>query len=250
MQKKLIFIQLRVQSLQVCLSQFWITTTLLCYEATWSECSHFSAICMRTGEIFFFLLTSSVVAGDVWPNSLHHFPLPSLHLLGNVGASLQREFFTYERLSEEIAGSVFVSLDHVPDYRLRPIIHILPRALNVESVGFRCCAKWTASSLMSITGLCEEFGALLSSGVLRHCALPPAGPSFHLHAAGQDLCAQPFYLEYFEFTHLTYILKHFFLCPALWFLQRLNVKWQVINQRTLARWALKLLECRCCFFVF
>lgn len=202
---------------------------------------------MRT---FFVLLTSSVVAGDVWPNSLHLFPLPSLHLLGNVGASLQREFFTYERLSEEIAGSVFVSLDHVPDYRLRPIIHILPRALNVESVGFRCCAKWTASSLTSITGLCEEFGALLSSGVLRHCALPPAGPSFHLHAAGQDLCARPFYLEYFEFTHLTYILKHFFLCPALWFLQRLNVKWQVINQRTLARLALKLLECRCCFFVF
>lgn len=125
--KKVILIQLHVQSLQVCLSQFWITTTLLCYEATWSECSHFSAICMRTGEIIF-LLTSSVVAGDVWPNSLHLFLLPSLHLLGNVGASLQREFFTYERLSEEIAGSVFVSLDHVPDYRLRPIIHILPRA--------------------------------------------------------------------------------------------------------------------------
>lgn len=55
MQKKVILIQLHVQSFQVCLSQFWITTTLLCYEATWSEYSHFSAICMRTGEICFFV---------------------------------------------------------------------------------------------------------------------------------------------------------------------------------------------------
>uniref|UniRef100_A0A7N6B9U9 Importin N-terminal domain-containing protein n=1 Tax=Anabas testudineus TaxID=64144 RepID=A0A7N6B9U9_ANATE len=39
--------------------------------------------------------------------------------------SLQQEFYTIERLAEEIAGSVFVSLDHVPDHRLRPMIHIL-----------------------------------------------------------------------------------------------------------------------------
>ncbi|XP_075874583.1 exportin-5 [Nelusetta ayraudi] len=93
-----------------------------------------------------------------------------LHLLGNVGASLQREFFTYERLSEEIAGSVFVSLDHVPDYRLRPIIRAF-----VKNLVLSC---------------------------------PP---------------------EYYDTV----------LCPLLgplftYMLQRLNVKWQVINQRTLA----------------
>uniref|UniRef100_A0A4W6DT63 Exportin 5 n=1 Tax=Lates calcarifer TaxID=8187 RepID=A0A4W6DT63_LATCA len=47
------------------------------------------------------------------------------HVLGNAGLSLQQEFYTIERLAEEIAGSAFVSLDHVPDHRLRPMIHIL-----------------------------------------------------------------------------------------------------------------------------
>uniref|UniRef100_A0A8D0AAV3 Exportin-5 n=1 Tax=Sander lucioperca TaxID=283035 RepID=A0A8D0AAV3_SANLU len=47
------------------------------------------------------------------------------HVLGNAGLSLQQEFYTIERLAEEISGSAFVSLDHVPDHRLRPMIHIL-----------------------------------------------------------------------------------------------------------------------------
>lgn len=51
--------------------------------------------------------------------------LCSFHVLGNAGMSLQQEFYTIERLAEEIAGSVFGSLDHVPDHRLRPMIHIL-----------------------------------------------------------------------------------------------------------------------------
>uniref|UniRef100_A0A3Q1GLS1 Exportin 5 n=1 Tax=Acanthochromis polyacanthus TaxID=80966 RepID=A0A3Q1GLS1_9TELE len=46
-------------------------------------------------------------------------------ILGNAGLSLQQEFYTIERLAEGIAGSAFVSLDHVPDHRLRPMIHIL-----------------------------------------------------------------------------------------------------------------------------
>lgn len=54
--KKWNLIQLHVHSFQVCLSQFWITMTPLCYVPTWSECSLFSAICMRTGEIFYFFL--------------------------------------------------------------------------------------------------------------------------------------------------------------------------------------------------
>ncbi|KAG7513164.1 exportin-5 [Solea senegalensis] len=51
------------------------------------------------------------------------------NVLGNVGPSLQQEFYTIERLAEEIAGSAFVSLDHVPDHRLRPMIRVFVRQL-------------------------------------------------------------------------------------------------------------------------
>ncbi|XP_034040717.1 exportin-5 isoform X2 [Thalassophryne amazonica] len=51
------------------------------------------------------------------------------HILGNAGVSLQQEFYNIDRLAEEIAGSAFVSLDHVPDYRLRPIIRVLMKQL-------------------------------------------------------------------------------------------------------------------------
>ncbi|XP_068578069.1 exportin-5 [Cebidichthys violaceus] len=51
------------------------------------------------------------------------------HVLGSAGLSLQQEFFTIERLSEEIAGSAFVSLDRVPDHRLRPMIRVFLRQL-------------------------------------------------------------------------------------------------------------------------
>ncbi|XP_044069646.1 exportin-5 isoform X3 [Siniperca chuatsi] len=90
------------------------------------------------------------------------------HVLGNAGLSLQQEFYTIERLAEEITGSVFVSLDHVPDHRLRPMIRVF----------------------------------------LRQLVLP---------------CPQEYYNS--------------LLCPLLgplfaYMLQSLNVKWQVINQRT------------------
>ncbi|XP_055358363.1 exportin-5 [Betta splendens] len=91
-----------------------------------------------------------------------------LHIMGNVGMSLQQEFYTIDRLAEEIAGSVFLSLDHVPDHRLRPIIRVFLRQLVLS-------------------------------------------------------CPQ----EYYESL----------LCPLLgplfaYMLQRLSIKWQVINQRT------------------
>lgn len=90
------------------------------------------------------------------------------HVLGNAGLSLQQEFYTIERLAEEVAGSAFVSLDHIPDHRLRPMIRVFLRQLVVS-------------------------------------------------------CPQDFYDS--------------LLCPLLgplfsYMMQRLNVKWQVINQRT------------------
>lgn len=75
------------------------------------------------------------------------FPLPSIHIMGNVGSFFQMEFFTYPGLSEDLAGSVFASLDHIPDYRLRPIIHILYRAPNFSKHSAEVLCKVTCSFL-------------------------------------------------------------------------------------------------------
>ncbi|XP_061796569.1 exportin-5 [Nerophis lumbriciformis] len=46
------------------------------------------------------------------------------HLLGNAALSLQQDFYNIDGLSEKIAASVFFSLEHVPDHRLRPMIRM------------------------------------------------------------------------------------------------------------------------------
>uniref|UniRef100_A0A674PBU9 Exportin 5 n=1 Tax=Takifugu rubripes TaxID=31033 RepID=A0A674PBU9_TAKRU len=88
----------------------------------------------------------------------------SFQILGNAGPCLQQEFYTVEGLARELASSAFVNLDHVPDHRLRLMIHIL--------YIFTVCST-------ELSVLC-----------------PLLGPMF------------------------------------AYMLQRLNVKWQVINQRT------------------
>lgn len=45
--------------------------------------------------------------------------------MGDAALSLQWEFYNVERLAEEISASAFVTIEHVPDHRLRPMIHIL-----------------------------------------------------------------------------------------------------------------------------
>ncbi|KAM4607212.1 exportin-5 [Polymixia lowei] len=90
------------------------------------------------------------------------------HILGNAGLSLQQDFYTIEGLAEKIVGSAFVSLDHVPDHRLRPMIRVFLKQLVLS------CPQ-------------EYYDSLLC---------PLLGPLF------------------------------------AYMLQRLNVKWQIINQRT------------------
>ncbi|XP_019624687.1 PREDICTED: exportin-5-like [Branchiostoma belcheri] len=46
------------------------------------------------------------------------------HVLGNCGASLGREFYGIPQLANLCLASVMTSLDHIPDYRLRPIIRV------------------------------------------------------------------------------------------------------------------------------
>lgn len=63
------------------------------------------------------------------------FLLCSFHNLGTAAAALQQDFYTIDKLCEGITGSVFSSLDHLTDHRLRPIIHILFSTV-LESLAF------------------------------------------------------------------------------------------------------------------
>ncbi|KAI8477801.1 Exportin-5, partial [Branchiostoma belcheri] len=56
--------------------------------------------------------------------SEHMFLCSSYHVLGNCGASLGREFYGIPQLANLCLASVMTSLDHIPDYRLRPIIRV------------------------------------------------------------------------------------------------------------------------------
>uniref|UniRef100_A0A8C9TBG1 Exportin-5 n=1 Tax=Scleropages formosus TaxID=113540 RepID=A0A8C9TBG1_SCLFO len=47
------------------------------------------------------------------------------HILGHAGPSLNQDFYTIEGLAEQLVSSVLINLDHVPDHRLRAMLHIL-----------------------------------------------------------------------------------------------------------------------------
>uniref|UniRef100_A0AAR2JCZ8 Importin N-terminal domain-containing protein n=1 Tax=Pygocentrus nattereri TaxID=42514 RepID=A0AAR2JCZ8_PYGNA len=49
----------------------------------------------------------------------------SYHVIGYAGPALQQDFYTVEALAEQLVGSALIHLEHVPDHRLRPLIHIL-----------------------------------------------------------------------------------------------------------------------------
>ncbi|XP_077350762.1 exportin-5 isoform X1 [Festucalex cinctus] len=68
-------------------------------------------------------------------------------ILGNGGLSLQQEFHKIDRLAEEISASTFFSLDHVPDYRLRPVIRLFLRQLVLS-----CPAEYNDSLLCPLLG--------------------------------------------------------------------------------------------------
>ncbi|KAK1170946.1 exportin-5-like [Acipenser oxyrinchus oxyrinchus] len=47
------------------------------------------------------------------------------HILGNAGPSLQQDFYAIDGLAGQLITSAFINLTNVPDYRLRPMLHIL-----------------------------------------------------------------------------------------------------------------------------
>ncbi|XP_019715462.1 exportin-5 [Hippocampus comes] len=68
-------------------------------------------------------------------------------LLGNGGLSLQQEFYNIDRLAEELSASTFFSLDHVPDYRLRPVIRLFLKQMVLS-----CPAEYNDSVLCPLLG--------------------------------------------------------------------------------------------------
>lgn len=109
--------------LQVLPNKFWIVMSFPCIEPTWNVCRDFSPHCMIAGEnyAYFYCLYPHMI----FLTTFNCFCLCSFQILGNAGPSLQQEFYNIEGLAQEIAGSVFVGLDHLPDHRLRLMIHIL-----------------------------------------------------------------------------------------------------------------------------
>ncbi|TSP25427.1 Exportin-5 [Bagarius yarrelli] len=63
------------------------------------------------------------------------------NVLGHAGLALLQDFYTIDGLIEKLMGTAFMHLEHVPDHRLRPFIHILYEILNSRHV-----KTWTLSS--------------------------------------------------------------------------------------------------------
>ncbi|XP_077198877.1 exportin-5 isoform X2 [Paroedura picta] len=51
------------------------------------------------------------------------------HILGNAGSSMQQDFYTVNGLAAELLNSAFVSLNNIPDYRLRPMLRVFVKPL-------------------------------------------------------------------------------------------------------------------------
>ncbi|XP_074945316.1 exportin-5 isoform X3 [Phalacrocorax aristotelis] len=51
------------------------------------------------------------------------------HILGNVGPSMQQDFYTVEGLATQLLSSAFVNLNNIPDYRLRPMLRVFVKPL-------------------------------------------------------------------------------------------------------------------------
>ncbi|ELK00268.1 Exportin-5 [Pteropus alecto] len=54
------------------------------------------------------------------------------HILGKAGPSMQQDFYTVEHLATQLLSSAFVNLNNIPDYRLRPMLHILSEVPSGE----------------------------------------------------------------------------------------------------------------------
>uniref|UniRef100_A0A4W4ERH4 Importin N-terminal domain-containing protein n=1 Tax=Electrophorus electricus TaxID=8005 RepID=A0A4W4ERH4_ELEEL len=138
------------------------------------------------------------------------------HVLGNAGPALQQDFYTIEGLAEKLLGSALIHLEHVPDHRLRPLLHIL---CKMPSSGQWC------SELYHL--LCPLLGLLFSHLLQVNFML-----SMENNVASLSQRTAMMYLFRDKVKHGPYkqYLRNALFISAL--LQRLNLRWQIINQRT------------------
>ncbi|KAI4552354.1 hypothetical protein MJG53_017311 [Ovis ammon polii x Ovis aries] len=77
------------------------------------------------------------------------------HILGKAGPSMQQDFYTVEHLATQLLSSAFVNLNNIPDYRLRPMLHILSKVPGKPPKGQkRLSQKWQVINQRSL--LCGE----------------------------------------------------------------------------------------------
>uniref|UniRef100_A0A8C7TC97 Importin N-terminal domain-containing protein n=1 Tax=Oncorhynchus mykiss TaxID=8022 RepID=A0A8C7TC97_ONCMY len=88
------------------------------------------------------------------------------HTLGKAGLSLQQDFYTIEGLAEQIVGSAFVSLDNVPDHRLRTMLHILLSHYEEEEEDESCEENQEMLEEQLVRLLTREVLDLLSKSTL------------------------------------------------------------------------------------
>lgn len=241
---------------QVSPSSLWRTATFPSTKPTWNECRDFSPLCMTTGRILYLEVFMSSPSHDdnsadvqrSPPVSTLQLPNPGkcrsvsaagiLHRWG-IGAGISRLCFcepgprSWPQTSSDDSYLLFIHffwgggcLLCFPDAPLYCLVFIW--------IGW--LTHWFHKygiSLTTGTVVPEADGAVLPSGVLRRCTLPPAGPAVCLHAAGQALTMLLIYLPHKNGVgSLLLALSPDFMADFCFILQRLNVKWQVINQRT------------------
>lgn len=69
---------------------------------------------------------------------------------------MQQDFYTVEGLATQLLSSAFINLNNIPDYRLRPMLRILPSLSWASSGGLQACqlkAWWLPSVVLSAVSL-------------------------------------------------------------------------------------------------
>ncbi|XP_064601794.1 LOW QUALITY PROTEIN: exportin-5-like [Liolophura sinensis] len=83
----------------------------------------------------------------------------SCHILGNAGQCLGYEFYAVPGLAEMFLKTVFLGLDHIPDYRLRPIIRSFLKPLILH-----CPSEFHSTSIVPLlASLCPYMFQRLES---------------------------------------------------------------------------------------
>ncbi|XP_076464074.1 exportin-5-like [Babylonia areolata] len=81
------------------------------------------------------------------------------HILGNAGQCLGPEFYSWPGLGQVLVDSVFCNMDHLPDYRLKPVIRAFVKPFIIN-----CPKQYYASAAVPVlSALCPSIFQRLSA---------------------------------------------------------------------------------------